>query len=96
MGILLNNLVPVSMRTVMYETYAAYTPTEIISCKCNCACGAEGHAALVDVHVLPLGLELSFLLMGGLAEHILLELTARMKSVAENVFKDDEIQNSKI
>ncbi len=29
--------------------------------------------------------------MGGLAEHVLLELTVRMKSVAENVFKGDEI-----
>ena len=50
--------------------------TKIISCKCSCGCGAEGDESLVDVHVLPLGLELSFLLMDGLAEHILLELTA--------------------
>ncbi len=95
MGILLNNLVPASMSTVMHETYAAYKPTKIISCKCNCACGAEVHEALVDLHVLQLGLELLFLLTGSLVEHISLELSARMKSVAEGAFKDDEIVEMK-
>ena len=59
-GILLHNYVPASMKNAMYKTSAAFTLTKIISCKCSCGCGAEGDESLVDVHVLPLGLELSF------------------------------------
>lgn len=72
-GILLQNKVQASMKSTAYNTYAAFTATELIACKCSCPCGGEGNERIVCVHILPLIFQLSLLLVEGLAENILLE-----------------------
>ena len=96
LGIVLNNMVPASMKNVAYDAHGAFTKNKVIACKCTCPCGSEGDEALVDVHILPLALELSLLLIGGLAEHILLELSAHFssKNMAE-IFDEEEIRSMK-
>ena len=38
-GILLNNVVPASMKSTEYESFGAFTSEKIIASKCSCACG---------------------------------------------------------
>ena len=93
--ILLNNIVPASMKSVEYDSYGAFTSSKIVACKCSCQCGAEGDEAVVCVHILPLALQLSMLLVGGLAEHMLLELSSRFASIDENMFSEVEVKMTK-
>ena len=78
----IKKVVPVSFKTDMYTTEAAFTSITIIACKCSCAAGSEEvnhYNRYVDVHVLPLVMSLMELLMNpscGIAESILISLAA--------------------
>ena len=89
-GILLQNKVPASMKDKTYNTYAAFTAKDLVSCKCSCHCGASGDEAVVCVHILPLIFQLTLLLMEGLSENILLELCARFQEHHEEDLSVDQ------
>ena len=81
-GLKLSNYVPASMRESVYETHVAVAGgRQLVACSCTCETGGSNTEERVAcVHVLPILLLFSFFLAEGLAEHILLELTALINS----------------
>ena len=75
----------------MYSPEVAITNDSLLYCACSCECGGRGDERAVCVHVLPLLYKISLLLVDGLAEHILLELNARL-----TLIPDDEITFKKV
>ena len=53
-GIILQNIIPASMKAKEYDTTFAFTTKKLISCKCSCMCRGEANQAIVCVHILPL------------------------------------------
>ena len=79
-GMSMNNLVPDSMKqNKYYDVSVAFSSDELMTCQCDCKRGGEGDQKIVCVHILPIIFQLSLLLVEGLAENILLELSARFK-----------------
>ena len=76
-GIEMKSMIPASMKQRIYETEVAATLKDILCCKCTCQSGSQGEERVVCVHTFRLYL-LSILLHQNLAEHILLELAARI------------------
>jgi len=83
-GLMISHIMQPSFKDKKYETRIAFTKSAIVACACSCTAGADckkkDHKH-VDVHVLPIMHLLVLLLFDGLAEHILIELAARWKSV---------------
>jgi len=80
-GIRINSAVPASMRKkVVYHPGIVFTATEVLCCECNCQCGSKAKEQIVCVHNFPLLFLLLLLLMDALAESMLLEFAACMRS----------------
>ena len=84
LGMKLGNYIPASMKNQQYETEVAIlSGRKLAACSCTCETGSENEGKVACVHVLPILLLFSFLLVEGLAEHILLELAALLSSDQE-------------
>jgi hypothetical protein len=77
-GIEIKSMIPASMKQSIYETAVAATLKDILCCKCTCQSGSQGEERVVCVHTYVGLYLLSILLHKDLAEHILLELAARI------------------
>ena len=77
-GLEFGSNVAASMKGCTYYAQVAFTPTKLLCCGCSCSIGAENNERITCVHNLPLVLKQSLLLMDGLAENLLLELSALM------------------
>ena len=77
-GIEFKGVVAASMRSCSYDACVSFTSSQLLCCKCNCPIGAEGDQRVTCVHNLPIMLKFAMLLMDGLAEHVLLELIAKV------------------
>ena len=77
-GIEFGSDVAASMKGCTYCTNVAFTATKLLCCGCSCEIGARNDERITCVHNLPLILKMSLLLMDGLAENLLLELSALM------------------
>ena len=66
------------MRNETYKSEVAFTKSELLYCKFICQCGGCNDWMITCVHNLPIIFQLCMLLVDGLAEHILLELSARI------------------
>ena len=73
--------ITVSMRGCSYESCVSFTSSKLLCCKCNCPIGAQKDQCITCVHNLPVILKFAMLLMDGLAEHILLELVAKVTTI---------------
>ena len=89
--IILENTVPASMKDKEYNVKVAITKDKLIACTCNCAASGFQNERVVCVHVLPVLLQFSFLLIDGLAEHMLLELSSRWNEELENEMKEKHL-----
>ena len=98
MGLVLENVIPASMKDAEYNVKTAFTKNELIACKCDCHAGGHNDERVVCVHILPLIYQLTMLLDDGLAEHLLIELCSRWDPELErNVTssgKYDEVKNN--
>ena len=83
------------MKKAQYKTSAALTAKELLGCQCDCQCSGKDKEKIVCVHILPLIFQLSLLLMEGLAENILLELSARFQQSDEEELSNSDIQSMK-
>jgi hypothetical protein len=83
LGMLIESQVPASMKTDIYTTTAAYTSEDLLAVECSCKSGSKGDDAVVCVHVLPIPYKVTMLLLEGLAENIMIELTANYASLKE-------------
>ena len=94
LGILLKNAVPASMRGVHYPAEVAITKDKILYCSCSCPCGIESkkksEGRVVCVHVLPIIYQLSLLLMDGLGENMLIEISSRFSKEVDFETKFDK------
>jgi hypothetical protein len=80
-GIHINSPIPASMRkNTVYNSGIVFTATKVLCCKCNCQCGSQGEDRVVCVHNFPLIFLLLLLLMDALAESMLMEYAACMRS----------------
>jgi len=72
----LNHQIRASFRDTTYFPHVVFTTSDLLAASCTCKAGAEGESQHCCVHILPLILEPSILLLDGLAEHFLVELSA--------------------
>ena len=63
------------MKDDVYRVKVCFGSDELICCSCTCKAGSCGNERFVCVHVPVIGVQLSHLLMDGLAEHVLIELS---------------------
>jgi hypothetical protein len=89
MGIQLCNEIPASMKNEVYKVKVACTKRKLLACECDCKSGGKDKERITCVHCLPVCLQLSLLLMDGLAEHILLTLSEQWNEGLEK--KIDEM-----
>ena len=78
-GIHLSSSIPASMKSSVYCSEIAVTPTKLLCCKCSCHCGGQGKERILCVHNLPLLFLLTSLLFDGLAENMLCDLAACLR-----------------
>eukprot|EP00562_Extubocellulus_spinifer_P004368 CAMPEP_0178524518 /NCGR_PEP_ID=MMETSP0696-20121128/29687_1 /TAXON_ID=265572 /ORGANISM="Extubocellulus spinifer, Strain CCMP396" /LENGTH=485 /DNA_ID=CAMNT_0020155861 /DNA_START=142 /DNA_END=1598 /DNA_ORIENTATION=+ len=86
-----------SFKDGRYDTKVAFTKSAVVACACSCKAGADckkKDQKHVDVHILPIMHLLVLLLFDGLAEHILIELAARWKSVDDSVEARDTMMDA--
>ena len=81
-GIQISAPIAASMKKDIYEGETVFTKHEILCACCDCKSGAQGEERNACVHTMPRGMLLSILLAEDLAEHILLELTSMLTSIA--------------
>lgn len=67
-------------KNTVYNSGIVFTATKVLCCKCNCQCGSQGEDRVVCVHNFPLIFLLLLLLMDALAESMLMEYAACMRS----------------
>ena len=80
-GLRIHSDVPASMKKeVVYKSGIAFTENDVLCCKCTCHCGSQDKERIVCVHNFPLVFLLMLLLMDALAESILMELAACLRS----------------
>lgn len=84
LGLLINAVVPASMRDQRYNTTIAHTAKDILAVECNCKSGSKDDDRIVCVHNPSILYKLTELLLEDLAEHILLELTAILDEISES------------
>ncbi len=77
-GVRLCSEIPASMKKDVYETEIAATSKNLLCCKCTCHCGSQDSERIACVHTPVRLYALSLLMHEDLAEHILLELAARV------------------
>lgn len=71
------------MKESQYEVKVAFTSNELLCCSCSCQAGSKSNDRGVCVHVLPLILLFVILLVEGLAQNILVELSHRWNNELE-------------
>ena len=86
-GMHITSAVPASMDKKMYKTGVVFTATDVLCCECDCHCGSEEDEKVVCVHNFPLIFLLSLFIMDALAENMLIEFTACLRS---NIWDEDE------
>lgn len=91
-GILIQGIIPASMKKTTYFTKVAVTKNSLVACECQCAAGSTKLDKGVCVHNLPLIMLLSFLLHDGLAEHMLVEIGNRWNLPLEEELKQKDIE----
>ena len=84
-GIVLQNNIPASMKSNIYDVEVAVTKDDLMACRCDCQSGGTGNERVACVHVLPVLYQLTMLLYGGLAQHILIELSQRWNNNVESI-----------
>lgn len=89
---MLNHHMAPSMKKRAYSVQVAFTKKELLCCSCNCQAGSKGLDRGVCVHVLPVILLLSILLMEGLAQNLLVELSNRWTDSLDSAY-DSESKN---
>lgn len=78
--VILENKVPASMRQSIYNVKVAFSHNKLVACSCTCKAGGESEMkdeGVVCVHTLPVIYQLYLLLIEGLAQHFLIELSNR-------------------
>ena len=78
-GIHLLSEIPTSMKSSVYCSKIAATPTKILCCKCSCHCGGQGNKRILCVHNLPLLFLLTTLLFDALADNLLCDFAACLR-----------------
>ena len=71
------------MKSDIYTTTAAYTSNDLLVVECSCKGDSKGDDAVFCVHMLPIPYKVTMVLLEGLAEHILIKLTANYASLKE-------------
>ena len=91
-GIHLSSSIPASMKSSVYSSEIAVTPTKLLCCKCSCHCGGQGNERVVCVHNLPLLFLLTSFLFDALAENLLCDFAACMRSTTwdEDIWSNEE------
>ena len=80
-GIHIHTKVPASMRKkVVYSPGIVFTALQVLCCERDCQIGSEGDERIVCVHNFPPVFLLLLLLMDALAESLLMELAASLRS----------------
>eukprot|EP00957_Ditylum_brightwellii_P058948 4470647-Ditylum_brightwellii.AAC.1 len=72
------------MKKETYNVRAACTENKLIACECECMSGGERKECVTCIHCLPLNTQVTLLLMGRLAEHMLLELSSQWNEQLQN------------
>ena len=93
-GIHLSSSIPASMKSSVYCSEIAITPTKLLCCKCTCHCGGQGKERILCVHNLPLLFLLTSLLFDGLAENMLCDLAACLRGTTWD--EDDWSNDNKL
>lgn len=65
------------MKDNIYNVVVAVTEDEVVSCNCDCQAGSQGENRGLCVHILPVLLLFSIMLISDLAQNILVELCHR-------------------
>ena len=89
LGIVLKNKVPASMRKKCYPVEVGFTAHALVYCKCNCQSGSCGKFRITCVHILPVIYQMCLLVVDGLAEQILVELSSRLNILNESYSDSD-------
>ena len=87
------------MKDKVYNVTVAATEDEIVSCKCDCQAGSQGSNRGLCVHILPVLLLFSVMLVNDLAQNILVELCHRWDEHLERKFEkncNNKMQQLKI
>jgi hypothetical protein len=74
-AIIIHHTFNASMRKQQYQVLIMFNKNNVISCKCSCRVGSDDNENVGCVHTLPVLLQFSVLLLDGLAEHCLFELS---------------------
>mmetsp|Transcript_5746 Transcript_5746/g.10890 ORF Transcript_5746/g.10890 Transcript_5746/m.10890 type:complete len:229 (+) Transcript_5746:1724-2410(+) len=84
-------------KNTIYNSGIVFTGTKVLCCKCNCQCGSQGDERVVCVHNFPIIFLLLLLLMDALAESMLMEFAACMRSDIwdETLWSDDDVMRRK-
>ena len=94
-AILINNDIPVSMKSKVYKYFALLSASDLIACKYDYQYRSFGPEAVTCIHILPLIFKLTLLLVEGLAQNLLLKLCARIDSLVENTLSSDTVKEIK-
>ena len=76
-GIILRNHIAASMKDDIYDTVVTVTDDELISCSCTCQAGLQGENRAVCVHILPVLLSFTIMIINALGQNLLVELCHR-------------------
>ena len=95
-GIQLCSEIPASMKKDVYETQVTATSKNLLCCKCTCHCGSQDNERVACVHTPVRLYSLSMMLHEDLAEHILLELTARVGGCTRSGSINSEIDVAEV
>lgn len=97
-GLCIHSDITVLMRKgLVYKPGIPFTENDVICCKCTCNCGSQDNQQVVCVHSFPLIFLFLLLLMGALAEIILMEFAGCLRSDIwdTSAWSDDEVKCTK-
>ena len=97
-GFIFESQVAASMKDKIYNVIVAVTEDEIVSCQCDCQAGSQGCNRGLCVHILPVLLLFSIMLVNDLAQNILVELCHRWDDHLEKKYEkngNDKMQHLK-
>ncbi len=77
--------IPALMKPNVYQTKIASTSKNLLCCKCTCQCGSQESQRMACVHTFVHLYTMTMLLHYDLAEHILIELDARLNGCIQEV-----------
>ena len=98
-GIILHHRIPASFKDMSYNVSVAFSDKGLVAATCGCPAGDDGSVSAYSsvsackhgcVHVLPVPYLLSILLLDGLAENFLCELSVCWKAVDNALLTTDE------